>query len=602
MRRLALTAPVLGRADSGNHTVTSATPSSFSPGNGMVEIAALTTLVGSSSAEILMFGTRGSAGLPWAAMSAFGALSIVRACISGASPAWLSETLGIRGPLGDSILGMALNLDKDTRGASKLRRGALEAVGIACKTTIFESQHKRLEATSTREDVYQFNRNALVILDALSLSSAGSPPRIYICVPSKFTPRPYQTIPFARPSEWVMWACSSIKLVELSVLWHLDGLSSAVVFGLPWAYFFLASMALQVASFLEKGEDRTLGPVDYLIGRIPLAQREGRERAILLGARINTQQGTLWRAMWALGALVEFTSTILAYVQLNQIANSTVYVWVVFQILWLGTRIVFHHFTSNWNEFPCRATLEKPWAGLDARLKLRILELVMSVAKYQSHLHPRGDYSYRFDLLSSTQLQSLFFLSRYRLTREFPLRGQMIPGKQIKIEVVGVVGDTLFSSASWIKGGEYNGLDLFDCCLVFLLVNNKTYAIPSVRALSGKAATLVFSYLEDTESGENAKFVPKGASNYGWGINWYFWIPGQDGLWIEMVSEDETMKFLGLRQGVVLNETSLHAKLKSGELMISLTGVKDVKQTLEISRNASKILLDFFPQSKSQAH
>ncbi|KAH8818793.1 hypothetical protein DL96DRAFT_1470873 [Flagelloscypha sp. PMI_526] len=572
--------PVQG--DSTSNT-TSTVLSPFTPGNGMVEIATLTTLVGSSTAGILMFGTRGSAGLPWAAMSAFGALSIVRTCISGASPAWLRETLGIRDGMGDSILGLALNLEKDTRGASKLRRGSLEA-----------SQDK-IEVVSTHEDVYQFSRTILNILDTLPTSSASSPPRIYTCVPSKFTPFQYQSVLFIQPYKLLLGTLSSVKLVELYVIWRLDSLISALVFGLPWAYFFLASLVLHVTSLFQKGGETSLGPMDYLVGRIPLAQREGRERAILLGAHETSQTSVMWRTVWALGAMVEVVSIVLSYTQLNQIGNYTVYVWAMFQLLWLGTRIIFHHFTCNWNECPNRPIMQRRWEDLDAPLKLRILELVVSLAKYQSYVHPRGDYSYRWDLFSSQQLRSLCGLSHRQLTTEHPLNLTEMLGKKIIVDVIAVIGDTLLSSTSWIKGSTYTGMDFYDCCLVSIRIGTETHSIPSVRVLSGKAASAALSHLKDTEIGEQVNFTPKGASNYGWGINWYFWIPCQDGCWIEMISENESMKFLGLREGMVLHERSLDAKLRSGELSISLRGVNEVKETLEISQNASKILLDFLP-------
>lgn len=67
---------------------------SFNLGNGLVDLGPLTTLVGSSLAESLILGNRGPAGLSWGAMSAFGTLSVVKACLGGAFPAWLKFTLG----------------------------------------------------------------------------------------------------------------------------------------------------------------------------------------------------------------------------------------------------------------------------------------------------------------------------------------------------------------------------------------------------------------------------------------------------------------------------------------------------------------------------
>ena len=104
--------------------------SSFNLGGGLIEVAALTALIGSTTAESLILGNKGAAGLVWGTMSVFGALSITRACISAATPDWLRDTLGVRAKDIDAAIGLALRLDqKDRRG--RARAGG--AVGLACK-------------------------------------------------------------------------------------------------------------------------------------------------------------------------------------------------------------------------------------------------------------------------------------------------------------------------------------------------------------------------------------------------------------------------------------------------------------------------------------
>jgi len=105
----------------------------FNIGNGLINIAALTALVGSSTVEALVLGNRGAAGLPWAALSIFGNLSVLKACVTGASPGWLRETIGARNSRSDSILGMSLDLVQSLRGESKARRNVGEAIGVVCK-------------------------------------------------------------------------------------------------------------------------------------------------------------------------------------------------------------------------------------------------------------------------------------------------------------------------------------------------------------------------------------------------------------------------------------------------------------------------------------
>ena len=102
------------------------TTSSLQVGTGLVEIAALTTLIGSSSAESLTLGDRGGAGVAWAAVSAFGSLSIIKGCISGASPDWLRQTLGVRSAASDGSTGLRLNLKSKYRSNQDLARKGLD--------------------------------------------------------------------------------------------------------------------------------------------------------------------------------------------------------------------------------------------------------------------------------------------------------------------------------------------------------------------------------------------------------------------------------------------------------------------------------------------
>lgn len=95
-------------------------------GNGLVEIAALTALIGSTTAESLILGSRGAAGLPWASLSAFGSLFLLKACIAAATPSWLRDTLGVRTPNCDAAVGLSLNLKR----ASKGTKSVADAVGI----------------------------------------------------------------------------------------------------------------------------------------------------------------------------------------------------------------------------------------------------------------------------------------------------------------------------------------------------------------------------------------------------------------------------------------------------------------------------------------
>lgn len=114
--------------------ISSSTAPNASPnfGGGLIEVGALTALIGSTTAESLVLGNRGAAGLLWGTMSSFGALSVIKACIAAATPSWLRDTLGVRSKATDDALGIALTLnDKSLQS----RRGATGVCGVACRIT-----------------------------------------------------------------------------------------------------------------------------------------------------------------------------------------------------------------------------------------------------------------------------------------------------------------------------------------------------------------------------------------------------------------------------------------------------------------------------------
>ncbi|KAM5468603.1 hypothetical protein MferCBS49748_003361 [Microsporum ferrugineum] len=84
-------------------------------GGGLVEIAALTALIGATTGESLILGSRGAAGLPWAAMSLFGTPFLIRACISARTPMWLREMIGVKNAKCDTMVGMSSRIERVAR-------------------------------------------------------------------------------------------------------------------------------------------------------------------------------------------------------------------------------------------------------------------------------------------------------------------------------------------------------------------------------------------------------------------------------------------------------------------------------------------------------
>ncbi len=107
---------------------------SFSLGNGLIELSALTTMIGSTIAEVFVLGNKGPAGLVWGTMSAFGTSSVVKACTSAASPGWFRQMIGLRTPASDGAIGMDLPLAPDFKVARMIRSGLKEALGVSCNS------------------------------------------------------------------------------------------------------------------------------------------------------------------------------------------------------------------------------------------------------------------------------------------------------------------------------------------------------------------------------------------------------------------------------------------------------------------------------------
>ncbi|EEQ33790.1 uncharacterized protein MCYG_06609 [Microsporum canis CBS 113480] len=102
-------------------------------GGGIVEIAALTALIGATTGESLILGSRGAAGLPWAAMSLFGTPFLIRACISARTPTWLREMIGVKNAKCDTMVGMSSRIERVARSdvTQKNIAGISALVGLA---------------------------------------------------------------------------------------------------------------------------------------------------------------------------------------------------------------------------------------------------------------------------------------------------------------------------------------------------------------------------------------------------------------------------------------------------------------------------------------
>lgn len=81
----------------------------------------------STTAETLILGDHGAAGMPWAAMSSFGSLFLIKACIAAATPGWLRDTMGVRNSRCNDAVGLSLSLHQRSK-----KQGIMdETVGVS---------------------------------------------------------------------------------------------------------------------------------------------------------------------------------------------------------------------------------------------------------------------------------------------------------------------------------------------------------------------------------------------------------------------------------------------------------------------------------------
>ena len=156
------------------------------------------------------------------------------------------------------------------------------------------------------------------------------------------------------------------------------------------------------------------------------------------------------------------------YFILGQENQEVVLIWVGFQILWLVLRILVYHFGEPEDSLFGRILVGRPFVSLPSDMKQRVLNLTLALSKYQTHVHPRGEYSYKEDWFSSKELLVL----RTAPTSDFyPFQSNYTPTTPVKLKVIGVIGDTTLSSALWMMGkSKLTPMDVYDACILILSI------------------------------------------------------------------------------------------------------------------------------------
>ncbi|GJJ14367.1 hypothetical protein Clacol_008631 [Clathrus columnatus] len=558
-------------------------------GNNIIDVSSLTTLIGSTTGEILILGNRGPAGIAWASTSSFGILWMIRACVNGASPGWLREMIGIRSTISDSVLGMSL--DWDSTHALKVRKKMPQAIAIVCEnhsaSSSEDGSNQENSPASTTRDVYAFDRSTASKIQVVPETGDGS---FRVFAYADYTYIRIHNTGF----QVTAIILSLLKFSETAVLhFFYNAPLLAVISTLPWIYFFIAAVLIEIHEMrLKRIPIIRDGELDIIAGTLPTVTHPGGSKRIILGLSKYAGQTIWWRVFWGAGAVLCLICLIMTYFIMGQQTQGVSFVWICFQTLWMLARMALYHLGDFEDPHGHRTLSEKMEEKRPKEWRSRVLRLTASVAKYQTSVHPRGDVAYKNDSYSIEKLCQLY---RDQILDLFPLslvQETITTITTIKLNILKVVGDPILSSASWIVGENLTPMDLYDSCIVTfsLLADRDDEPPPYIFSVP---AARVYSYTDPKINGEEnislRQYVPKGTPNIGIGMYWWYFIPATGDKWLVIKRSAELG--LGNAEGRIMSVSQLTTLLLSNELDVDVKDVDDLRKVVGLSRRVCKSCL-----------
>ncbi|KAF8904701.1 hypothetical protein CPB84DRAFT_1845237 [Gymnopilus junonius] len=560
---------------------TSTLPINF--GKGLVEVGALTTLIGSTIAAVLVLGKKGPAGIVWGTISAFGSSSVVKACASGATPGWFRQMVNLRTPVSDAALGLDLPLSPSFKLARMARTGLDQPIGVFCDAGALEHASPMVKEHPSCRDVYVFDDETQFILDGLPATSPGDPLKVY----------EYSSYPFFwSHGTWHQTSLLSLSLLKYSEAYFLfrGSMAMAILSAAPFTFFLLAAICLEINELISSRRPmKTDGQLDIVAGPLPSVKQLGGPRKIFLGATKNVRNSLRMKIIWTVGAVLYLISLLISYVLLDRHTTDVVITWAVFQVTWLVLRILISHLKGSSEVTGTRRIIANEIQALTLPMKLRVANLILAVANCLQNLHPRGLLAYAEDSYSIVQITRMLVITNMRQVYVLPREHS----SSIQLNVVAVIGDVTLSSAAWMLGSKFTPMDVYDSCIIVLSQGQPQglIAIPSARVLTAKA-----NFQTGVNGSEKVDplFVPRtmaGGSEVS-DPEWMYWIPCQSGNWLQFKSTN--LLSLGKRTADVLNDDQLTKVLSAGNLHISLKISLEVKEIVDIARKAAELLVSVF--------
>lgn len=430
----------------------------------------------------------------------------------------------------------------------------------------------------TAREVYVFDRPTLNKIRVVP-DTGASPLRIYAYADYTYF-RVHQT-----RFQVIAIGLSLLKLTETMVLVSYDAALLAAITTLPWAYFFIVAVILEIHEIrLGRKPELEEGEMDILTGTLPTVTQPGGPKKIILGMVGNPRHTVWWGLLWGIGALLCTFCLVMTYFIMGQQNQGVSFLWLCFQLVWTLARMILQYFAEIEDPHGHRSFSEKMEDRRPKSWRHRVLRLTASLAKYQMLLHPRGEKAYKNDCFSA---EDLSLLSLGSILDLFPLSAEQ---KSVNVDMVRVVGDPFLSSAAWIVGSKITPMDVYDCCVVTFSINvdgesgSRMISIPAAR---------VYSYTPTTPDGEDSvafrEYVPKGAPNPGTRMFWWYFIPATHDKWLVVRRASELG--LGKSEGRVMTNSELAGQLLSGELHVDIRDVGDIQKVVNSSRSVLKFCL-----------
>ncbi|TDL15447.1 hypothetical protein BD410DRAFT_120589 [Rickenella mellea] len=590
----------------------------FKFGSGLVEVSALATILGASSAEALTLGLKGAGGMAWAAMSSFGALHVVKAALSAAVPDWSRDSLGLGGTHVDSAIGVAIEIDTKT-SLPKRREGLgdVRAVKVAFlphsanklrKTVANKVQsgdleegerQGRIEKAKAPVSFYVLDGFVSSILNLLPASSASDPLEIFQYLPNDET---ILTNSDCLWTDWITILLSAVKLIEVFTLLYLGGQHLWWITSLPWLVSFTGAVLLQIRGLGR--DDLNIAQSDIIAGTLPSPLSPGREKKIVLGVPANSRRHLIWLVIWAILPAVVVSSVIGTFLLLPTQSAPVVYAWAAFQALWLLARLVIYYVTEGISyQTSAALPLRQSWKEASTSSRRRAINLLFAVSKQQVTIHPRGAAPYAHDRMSGLAVAGLFDVVQWELTDLIPLvsvpedAGVLTPsggGFKVPVDVVAVIGDTVLRTFAWAQGVTIDHSDTYDSVLIFIRIQGSLFAIPAAHVWCCEC--LGNTALRHRGS-RHGSVCPE--------AKWISWIPVRDATVEKHDTKDlfvqlDSGKTLGRMTGTLLTSAELHRRLQIRTWKnISLSKVEEVMAILRTSRVAASVFKDVLKSAQN---